>query len=319
MHPFLIKIGWFHLPTYGVMLLLAILGGIYTAMRLGRRVGLDPAKILDFSTWMILVALLGAKVLMIITEWNDHPDHLSQIFSFSTLMAGGVFYGGFLAALFFTLWYVRVQKISFWKLADVAAPGVALGQSVGRLGCFSAGCDYGKPTTAPWGVIFTSNFAHEVAGVPLFQRLHPTQLYESFTTFAIFGILLWWFPKNKRDGNIFLGYLALYAVARFFLEFLRGDEDRGFVFHHLLSTSQFIALLALAGIAAVLVWRRVYHREELGAMGGGGNTPRVRHAGEAAPLGGFSPALTAAGAAATGKAPTRASALVPKRPKHKSS
>src|ERR1039458_10813313 len=94
------------------MLVVAILGGIYTAMRLGRRVGLDPAKILDFATWMILVALLGAKVLMIITEWNDHPDHLSQIFSFSTLMAGGGFYGGFLGAPFFTPRYRLGQKNS---------------------------------------------------------------------------------------------------------------------------------------------------------------------------------------------------------------
>ena len=146
-------------------------------------------------------------------------------------------------------------------------PAVALGQSVGRLGCFSAGCDYGKPTTAPWGVVFTSTFAHEVAGVPLGVRLHPTQLYESLATLVIFGLLLWWFPRKKRDGDVFLGYVGLYAVARFFLEFLRGDEDRGFVFHHLLSTSQFIALLALAGIATVFIWRRVHRGEELSAAG----------------------------------------------------
>ncbi len=257
MHPILINFGWFHLPTYGVLLVTAILGGIFIAMRLGRRVGLDSSLILDFCTWLILVALVGAKVLMVLTEWSYYRDHLGEIFSLSTFMAGGVFYGGFIAALFFTVWYVRVQKISFWKLADVLAPGVALGQSVGRLGCFSAGCDYGKPTTMPWGVVFTSKFAHEVTGVPLGLRLHPAQLYESFATFVIFGFLLWWFPRKARDGNVFLGYVGLYAVARFFLEFLRGDPDRGFVFNHLLSTSQFIAVLALAGIAAVFIWRWV--------------------------------------------------------------
>ena len=118
-------------------------------------------------------------------------------------MAGGVFYGGFLAALFFTIWYVRVQKLSFWKLADVLAPGVALGQSVGRLGCFSAGCDYGKPTTVPWGVVFTSTFAHEVTGVPLGVRLHPAQLYESLTTFAIFGLLLVVVPQEETGWRCF--------------------------------------------------------------------------------------------------------------------
>ena len=203
MHPILISIGSFHLPTYGVLLVLAILGGIYTAMRLGRRVGLDSALILDFCTWMILVALVGAKVLMVLTEWNYYRANPGEIFSFSTLMAGGVFYGGFLAALFFTIWYVRVQKISFWKLADVLAPGVALGQSVGRLGCFSAGCDYGKPTTAPWGVVFTSNFAHEVAGVPLGVRLHPAQLYESFATFVIFGLLAVVVPQEETGRRCF--------------------------------------------------------------------------------------------------------------------
>ena len=172
-------------------------------MRLGRRVGMDSAQILDFCTWAILVALVGAKVLMVLTEWSYFRAHPGEIFSFSTLMAGGVFYGGFLAALFFTIWYVRVQKLSFWKLTDVLAPAVALGQSVGRLGCFSAGCDYGKPTTAPWGVVFTSNFAHEVAGVPLGVRLHPTQLYESFGNFGNFRLAAVVVPQEETRWRCF--------------------------------------------------------------------------------------------------------------------
>ncbi len=266
MHPILISIGSFHLPTYGTLLVLAILAGIFTAIRLGRRVGLDSGLILDFCTWVMLVALVGAKVLMVLSEWSYYRDNPGEIFSLSTLMAGGVFYGGFLAALFFTLWYVQVQKLSFWKMADVLVPGVALGQSIGRLGCFSAGCDYGKPTQVWWGVVFTSPFAHDVAGVPLGIRLHPTQLYESFATFLIFGILLWQFPRRRREGGLFLIYVGLYAVARFFLEYLRGDADRGFVFHHLLSTSQFIALLVLVGVATAGIWRRAHPR--------GGPAPR---------------------------------------------
>ena len=297
MHPFLINIGWFHLPTYGVLLVLAILGGIFTSLRLGKRAGLDSGQILDFCTWVILVALVGAKVLMILTEWSYYRANPGEIFSFSTLMAGGVFYGGFLAALFFTLWYVRVQKLSFWKLADVLAPGVALGQTVGRLGCFSAGCDYGRPTNEPWGVVFTSKFAHDVAGVPLGVRLHPAQLYESFATLVIFCLLLWWFPRRKQIGNIFLGYVGLYAVARFLLEFTRGDEDRGFVFHHLLSTSQFIALLALAGIAVVLLWRRGQGGEDPESTAESVQSPRLRPK-------------------ADGKSPGMAGAPILKRAKH---
>jgi phosphatidylglycerol:prolipoprotein diacylglycerol transferase len=283
MHPILKSFGSFNLPTYGVLLVLAILGGIYVATRLGRRVGLDSALILDFCTWLILVALVGAKVLLIMTEWNYYRSNPSEIFSFSTLMAGGVFYGGFLAALFFTMWYVRVQKLAFWKLTDVLAPAVALGQSIGRLGCFSAGCDYGKPTQAAWGVVYTSSFAHEVAGVPLGVHLQPTQLFESAATLAIFGVLLWWFPRKKHDGDVFLAYVGLYAVARFFLEFLRGDEDRGFVFGHLLSTSQFIALLALAGIGAVIAWR-LTHREQESSPAPAGQQARHSPAGPAAPV-----------------------------------
>jgi phosphatidylglycerol:prolipoprotein diacylglycerol transferase len=315
LHPILISIGSFHLPTYGVLLVLAILGGIYTAMRLGRRVGLDSAVILDFCTWMILVALVGAKILMVVTDWSYYRDNPREIFSVSTFLAGGVFYGGFLAALFFTIWYVWVQKLSFWKLADVLAPGVALGQSVGRLGCFSAGCEYGKPTNAPWGVVFTSNFAHELTGVPLGVRLHPAQIYESIATFVIFGLLVWWFPKRKRDGDVFLAYVGLYAVARFFLEFLRGDEDRGFVFHHLLSTSQFIALLALAGIATVLIWRRGHRAEGLNAVPESSDERRTPPAGNAAQQGRLGQAQTAGGEVVGGTARAVAAVPVPKRAK----
>lgn len=283
MHPILITIGSFSLPTYGVLLVLAILAGILTAMRLGRRVGFDPGQVLDFCTWIILVALAGAKVLMILAEWSYYRANPGEIFSLSTLLSGGVFYGGFLAAFFFLLWYVRVQKLSFWKLADVLAPAVAVGQSVGRLGCFSAGCDYGKPTNAWWGVVFTSTFAHQVAGVPLGIRLHPTQLYESFATLVIFGILLWEFSRRHWDGEVFLTYVSLYAVARFFLEYLRGDEDRGFVFHHLLSTSQFIALLAMAAVAGVMIWRQRHSGVVLADAAGGGGNPPVRAAGSERP------------------------------------
>jgi phosphatidylglycerol---prolipoprotein diacylglyceryl transferase len=317
MHPILISIGSFHLPTYGVLLVMAILGGIFAATRLGRRAGLSSALILDFCTWLILVALVGAKILMILTEWSYYRANPREIFSLSTFMAGGVFYGGFLAALFFTIWYVRVQKLSFWKLADVLAPAVALGQSVGRLGCFSAGCDYGKPTNARWGVVFSSTFAHEVTGVPLGQRLHPAQLYESVATLVIFGLLLWWFPRRKRDGDIFLAYLGLYAVARFFLEFLRGDEDRGFVFHHLLSTSQFIALLVLAGLGVVILWRKLYPYQGLDAGRGTSPEQRALQSSERTPSGRSGRGQTPDGELVVRAAGVSAAASAPKRVKRK--
>ena len=257
MHPILFHIGSFRLPTYGVLLALALLTALYTVVRLGRREGIDTARLMDLSTWIIVVSLLGAKVLMVVTDWSDYHS-LGDVFSWATLQAGGVFYGGFLAAVFFSTWYVRAYRLPTWKVFDVYAPAIALGQSIGRLGCFAAGCDYGKPAHSSLAVIFTNPYSHDLVGVPLGIPLHPTQVYESLATFAIFATLLWWYPRKTRDGEVFLIYLTLYAVARFFLEFLRGDEDRGFVFHHLLSTSQFVALLALAaaGAMAYFFYRR---------------------------------------------------------------
>ncbi|HME00612.1 MAG TPA: prolipoprotein diacylglyceryl transferase [Terriglobia bacterium] len=258
MHPILFSIGSFHLPTYGVLLASALLAALYTVVRLGRREGLDTARLMDLSTWIIVVSLSGAKVLMVVTDWSDYHS-LGDVFSWATIQAGGVFYGGFLAAVLFSAWYVRAYRLPTWKVFDVYAPAIALGQSIGRLGCFAAGCDYGKPAHSSLAVIFTNPYSHDLVGVPLGIPLHPTQVYESLATLAIFGFLIWWFPRKTRDGEVFLIYLALYAVARFFLEFLRGDEDRGFVFHHLLSTSQFIALLALvaaAGLAYFFYGRR---------------------------------------------------------------
>lgn len=245
MHPILIRIGTFQLPTYGLLLALALLTAIATADRLGRREGFDGGRMLDFSTWIIVVGLLGAKVLMILSDWSYYGHNPGEIFSLATLESGGVFYGGFIASALFAVWYVRTYRLPALKMFDIYAPAVALAQSVGRLGCFSAGCDYGTPTHSFLGVVFTNPYSHDVTGVPLNTRIHPTQLYESLATLAIGAILLVRYRHKKKDGEIFLLYLTLYAVARFFLEFLRGDEDRGFVFHHLLSTSQFIAILAL--------------------------------------------------------------------------
>ena len=246
MHPILFSVGSLHFPTYGAIVVLAIVGAICTIIRLGRREGLDSSQLLDFSTWLLIVALLGAKALMVLSDWGYYRKYPGEIFSRSTFLAGGVFYGGFIAAVLFAVWYIRLHHLPFWKVVDVYAPAISLGLGVGRIGCFAAGCDYGKPTTSAWGVIFTNPIAHEVSGVPLGVPLYPTQPIMSLASLSIFAILIWRYSRKSRDGEIFVLYLGLYAVARFFIEFLRGDEDRGFVFHHLLSTSQFIAILAFA-------------------------------------------------------------------------
>jgi len=251
LHPILFSIGSLHFPTYGAMLVLAILAAIWTILRLGKREGLDTGQLLDFSTWLLLVALLGAKVLMVVADWDYYRQYPGEIFSRSTFLAGGAFYGGFIAAFLFAVWYILHHRLPFWKVVDVYAPAIALAHSVGRIGCFAAGCDYGRPTASAWGVVFTDPYSHEVSGVPLGVPLYPTQPIMSLTSLAIFAVLMWRYSKKTRDGEIFVLYLGLYAVTRFFTEFLRGDEDRGYVLHHLLSTSQFISILVLA--AAVVM------------------------------------------------------------------
>jgi len=261
LHPILIDVGPLRLPTYGVLLVTALITALYLIVRRGRREGLDSGRLLDFSTWLIVVGIVGAKALMVLTDWRYFWQYPGELVSWSTLRAGGVFYGGVIAGSIFALWYIQVHSLPVGKTFDVYAPAIALGLGIGRLGCFAAGCDYGKPTTSFLGVVFTDPFSHEVAGTPLGIPLHPTQLYEALATFLIFGVLMASYRHKRYDGQIFLLYLVLYAGARFFIEFLRGDEDRGFVFGHLLSTSQFIALLSLAVAAGLAIYLRGRHRE----------------------------------------------------------
>ena len=150
------------------------------------------------------------------------------------------------------------RKAPFWRMADAAAPAIALGQSIGRLGCFAAGCDYGSATALPWGVTFTSEYAHQMVGTPLGVSLHPYQLYESGITFLLFLFLYQAFQKRRFVGQVFCLYLLGYGIVRFFLEFFRGDPDRGFVFGGLLSTSQFISLLIVP--ASLILWHRLGNR-----------------------------------------------------------
>jgi phosphatidylglycerol:prolipoprotein diacylglycerol transferase len=272
LHPILLQVGSFRLPTYGVILALALLAAVLVVMKLGKREGLDTGRLFDFSTWLIVVALVGAKLLMVITDWHYYWQNPGELVSWGMFQAGGVFYGGFIAAALFAWWYTRHNKMPIWKVFDVYAPAIAIGQGIGRWGCFMAGDDYGKPTNFPVHVVFTNPIAHQIGGVPLNVPVHPVQLYESALCLGIFAFLMWKFGRKAFDGQIFVLYLTLYAIARFFLEFLRGDPDRGFVFHHLLSTSQFIAILAI--LAAAGIARHLRGRQGNAAGSSAGSPPR---------------------------------------------
>jgi phosphatidylglycerol:prolipoprotein diacylglycerol transferase len=240
----------FTLHTYGVLLAIAFLAGLYVASRHAKRAGLDASRITDMAVWVLIAGLLGAKVLLVFLDWryfSRSPQDILTIFQ-----SGGVFYGGLIGGLLVAWWYVKRYKLPGWSTADVLAPGVVLGQAIGRLGCFAAGCCWGKPADVPWAVVFTDVYAARQVGTPLDSPLHPSQLYESVAAFLIFLFLLWLAPRKRFDGQVVLAYVALYSAVRFGLEFLRGDPDRGTWFYGALSTSQVIALFLLLGMAILL-------------------------------------------------------------------
>ena len=220
--------------------------------RLGRRRGLDSGQLIDFSTWMIITGLLGAKLLMIISNADFYFQNPGQIFSWGTLQAGGAFYGGFFAALFFAVYYIRVNRMPMGKTLDVFAPALALGHAVGRLGCFAAGCDYGKPTQSILGVAYSNPISHDLTGVPLGIRVHPTQLYEAAGNVLIFLGLLLVLRWKVREGSVFLWYLLSYGALRFTVEIFRGDPGRGSYFGGLFSLPQLMSI-AVAVTAIILM------------------------------------------------------------------
>jgi len=259
MFPELFRIHGFPINTYGVFLALAFLCAILIAVKLAARDGLPKEKIYDLSLWMLLASLIGSKVLMFFTE-PEYRDHPLQLISLDFLRSGGVFYGGLIGAMLTGYFLMRRYNLPWWKTADACAPGIAVGNFFGRLGCFSAGCCWGKPTTLPWGVKFTE-LGHEITGVPIDVPLHPTQLYESFSMLIVFFFLLWLHKHKRFSGQVILLYALLYSVIRFAIEFLR-DDPRGDVFGLTtrtgLSTSQLISIVVGIGALVLLIvrWRR---------------------------------------------------------------
>ena len=165
------------------------------------------------------------------------------------LRSGGVFYGGFICATVVGIWYLRKHRLPAWQIADMAAPSIALGEAIGRWGCFAAGCCYGKPSAGPFHATFTDSFAHDAVGTPMEVSLHPTQIYLSLNAFVIFLVLQWAYRRRTFDGEVFWLYVLLYSITRGIVEVWRGDLVRGFVIPGILSTSQFIGVLEGAGLA----------------------------------------------------------------------
>jgi phosphatidylglycerol:prolipoprotein diacylglycerol transferase len=249
MYPRLFELGPITVYTYGVLLAAAYLLGLKLAMVRAQKRGLDHNRVLDLGIYIIISALIGAKLLLLVTDFRTFRADPRELLTLAR--SGGVFYGGLILAVIVALWYIRRAGLPLWTTCDVFAPGIALGHVVGRFGCLFAGCCYGKPTTRPWGITFTDAFAAANVGTPLGVPLHPTQLYEAGAELLILGLLLLTERKGRPyPGRTFWLYMLLYAISRFVIEFYRGD-DRGTV--GMFSTSQFISIL-LAPLAIVMLF-----------------------------------------------------------------
>jgi phosphatidylglycerol---prolipoprotein diacylglyceryl transferase len=239
MYPRLLELGPLTVYTYGVLLAAAYLFGLKLAMVRAKSRGLDQTRILDLGIYIIISALVGAKLLLLVTDFRTFADNPRELLSLAR--SGGVFYGGLILAVSVALWYIRRIGLPLWTTCDVFAPGIALGHVVGRLGCLFAGCCYGKPTSVPWAITFTDPFAATNVGTPLNVPLHPTQLYEAGAEALILLVLL---ATEKRGrpfpGRTFWLYILLYSISRYVIEIYRGDP-RGTI--GIFSTSQFISLL----------------------------------------------------------------------------
>jgi phosphatidylglycerol---prolipoprotein diacylglyceryl transferase len=244
MLPILVHAGNFTVFSYGVMTALGFLLAILIPVHLAKKEGLSPAKMEGLGLVIVLSAGVGSKLLTAL----DYPNFYSggwNHFVFDQVMGkGGVFYGGFLMATACSFIYFRVVKLPGWQACDCVAPGLALAQGLGRIGCFLAGCCWGTPTQSLLGVTYTSEVAHQLTGVPLNLKIHPTQLYEAAIVLLAIPFLMWLRRTKTFQGQVFLAYMTYYAVARFFLEFFR-DDPRGHYVGNLLSTSQLISVLML--------------------------------------------------------------------------
>ncbi len=241
MFPRLFSIGGFAVPTYGVLVALGFLAGLWITVTLAKRKGLPAEAISNLAVYCALAGLLGAKLFMFLFDFGDYWRNPRQIFTLETLQSAGVYQGGFLLALAMAVMYMRRQHLPFGKTADVFAPGLAAGHAIGRLGCFAAGCCWGAKTGVPWAVTF--NNPDTTTGVPHGIPLHPAQLYESAANLLIFGFLWRRIGKAHADGEILGWYLVLYSTARFLIEFLREHEQAT---HGGLSLTQWISIGTLA-------------------------------------------------------------------------
>ena len=245
MFPVLIKIGPLTVHTYGFLIAIGFLVALTLAAREAKRKDIPNESVVDIGFYALLSGIIGARLFFILTNlqsYLEHPLDMVKIWE-----GGLVFYGGVLFAFPTVIWFAKKKGLPLWQTADIWAPSIAIGHAIGRLGCFCAGCCYGKPAEGlPWSVTFTNPDSLAVLGTPL----HPTQLYESAAELLNFLILITLRRHQSFKGQLFLMYILNYSIIRSVVEMFRGDEVRGFLFRgfsysQAISAAMFITSLSL--------------------------------------------------------------------------
>ena len=250
MFPVLVRIGPITVHTYGFLIALAFLLGLWLALRQAGREGLSRDKITDIGFYALFAGIIGSRIFFIGTAWEHfsaHPLDMIKIWE-----GGLVFYGGVIFAAPVAAWYARKQGLLLWQTADIWAPSIAVGHAIGRLGCFCAGCCYGLPTDLPWGITFNHSETLAVRGVPL----HPTQLYESAAEFLNFAVLLVIRRRKTFQGQLFWMYVLNYAVIRAVIELFRGDSERGFILPGVSVSQGISALMFITALTFLMKLRQ---------------------------------------------------------------
>jgi phosphatidylglycerol:prolipoprotein diacylglycerol transferase len=254
MHPILFQIGSFPVGTYGLLLTAGFFLALLLAQHLGKREGLAPEAISDLAITLLLAGVVGSKLLMIIVDLANGAT-FAQVFDLGYLRAGGAIHGGIIGGALAFFWRVRRLKLPLAQTLDCMTPAVALGQAIGRLGCFSAGCCYGTACNLPWAVTFTDPNAQALSGTPLAVPLHPVQLYTFLANLAVMAILLVARRHRRFAGQISGLYFILEGVGRIVTEHWRGDLDRGFLLGlPWLSTGRATSILFILFGTALLMW-----------------------------------------------------------------
>jgi phosphatidylglycerol:prolipoprotein diacylglycerol transferase len=259
MVPVLFEIGSFKVYTYGVLVAAGILLGLWYAKHRARAAGLDPGRVWNLGIYMVLAALIFAKLWLIAADADYYGAHPREIFSLATIQSGGTFYGGVLGALLVAVLYTFFARMPVFPLLDTYALALPLGHAVGRLGCYAAGCCWGKPTRLPWAVRFSSLDAAQLVGTPLGVSLHPTQLYEAAAEFMNFLILVYLARRQRFRGELLAAFLLLYGFERGIIEFFRGDPGRTMLFGGAVSLMQVVSVAMI--LTGALLWRTRANRE----------------------------------------------------------